>query len=425
MIAFQQKILSDGIRLVTAPLESTEAVAILVLVGTGGRFEPSDKTGISHFLEHLFFKGTKKYPSAQKLSRELDKLGANHNAYTSEETTGFYIQSSANDFEKSLKLLAEMYLNPIFPEKEVAKEKNIIIEEANMRRDMPQIHVQVLAQKQIFPNSPLGEDLIGTPETLEAISRPDLVNYFDNSYNGASTIVAVCGNPKKFNWTKEIEEKFRSKPKGIKPECEMFVPSKTPEPVIFETRKVDQAHLVFSTQLFSKTDPRRYQAILLKTILGGGMSSRLFSEIREKRSLAYYVDTTASWYSDTGALVISTGVKTDKTNEAVAVILDQFRKLAQTGPKAEELKRAKSQLRGQIALSLEDSLEIASYLAEETQYEEKIRQPEEIISQIQKVTTDQIKNLTRDILVSAKMGLAVIAPQIDQAGLEKIIKSRS
>ncbi len=421
MINYNLKTLKNGIRLVTAPINNTEAVAILILVGTGGRFEPSDKLGISHLLEHLFFKGTKKYPTSQKLSRELDRLGANYNAYTGEETTAFFIQSSANDFKVSLELLSQMYLEPLFSQKELVKEKGVIIEEAKMRKDVPQIHVQVLSQKQMFSNSPLGNDLIGTPQTLASISRSDLLSYYANNYNGSSTVIVVCGNQKGFNWEKEIVSRFSARPEGIKAESEMFSGTKINDPIVVEDRKVDQAHLVLSTRLFSKTDVRRYQAILLKTILGSGMSSRLFSEIREKRSLAYYIQTDTAWFSDTGALTVSAGVNTSKIAKAVQVIIEQFKDIASKGPTTEELSRAKSQIRGQIALSLEDSLEIASYLAEESFFEDQIRQPEGIISQIDKVTSKDVQRLAQDIFNSDKMGLAVIGPKIDKMELENIL----
>lgn len=425
MIKFKQKTLTNGIRLITAPLQNTEAVTILVLVGIGGRFEPKDKLGISHFLEHLFFKGTKKYPTAQELSQELDTLGANYNAFTGEEATGFFIHSSATDFEKSLDILSDMYLNPIFPEKEALKEKNVIIEEANTRRDVPQVHVQVLSQRQMFPDSPLGLDFIGTPETLAGISRDDLNNYFKNGYNGASTIIAICGNPKGHNWEKEIISRFTAKPKGSRPECEMVADTNIKEQISSEIRKVDQATFILSVRLFKKTDPRRYQATILRTILGGGMSSRLFREVREKRGLCWYIQAATDCYFDTGLISVSAGVKTDKLGEAVQTIMTEINDLKKNGPTKDELRRAKSQLRGQIALSLEGSQEIASYLAEEIQYENKVRQPEDIIREINKITARDIRNLTREVFVSDKMGLAVIAPKIDQAGLEKIIKNGS
>ena len=425
MIDFKQKTLPNGIRLVTCPIKSTEAVTILVLVLTGGRYETADKLGISHFLEHLFFKGTKKYPSAQKLSEALDAMGADFNAYTSEESTGFYVHSSAADFDKSLDILSDMYLNPLLPSSEIEKEKSVIIEEANMRRDIPQLHVQVLAQKQMFPDSPLGLDLIGTPETVKDITKADIANYFKTGYTGASTIIAVCGNPKGQDWEKKISARFKAKEQGLKPEFEMVSTSTVKEQITPEIRKVDQAHLILSAQLFKKTDQRRYQASILRTILGGGMSSRLFREVREKRGLGYYIKTDTDWYADTGLFTVSAGVKTACIEEATRAILGEIKDLQKNGPTKSELKRAKSQLRGQIALSLEGSQELASYLAEETQFEDIIRQPEDILSQIDKVTIDDIKKLTRDVFVSAKIGLAVIAPKVDAVGLTKLIKNGS
>ena len=420
MIDFKIKTLSNGLRIVTAPIKTSEAVTVFILTGVGGRFETQENSGISHFLEHLFFKGTKKRPSAHALAQELDGLGANYNAFTGEECTGFYIQSSANDFDKSLELLTDLFLNPLFPEEEFEKEKGVILEEANMRRDVPQVHVQVLSQAQMFPDSPLGRDLVGTPESVKKISRKDVVDYFKSGYNPSSTIVVVTGNEKSFNWDREIESIFAPMSENSKLKYPAFPDTKISEKIAQEVRKVDQTHLIFSARTFNKTDERRFALSILSTILGGGMSSRLFSEIREKRGWAYYVNSDYQGFFDTGLFSISAGVKSDKVKESIELILDQIKKIQDLGPQEDELSRAKNNLRGHLSLALEDSFAIAGFLAEGVYYQDKFLQSEEIIKKINQVSAEDVKKIAKEIFQSGKMGLALIGPKDYKKELENL-----
>jgi len=422
MINYSSRTLKNSTRLIFAPLKNTEAVTIMVLVGTGGRFETEREQGISHFLEHLFFKGSKKFPSAQKIAAALDALGANYNAFTSEECTGFFIQCAARDFPRALEILCDMFHEPLFPRPEVEREKDVILEEANMRRDIPQAHVQVLAQKQMFPDLPLGNDLVGTPETIKAISDKDIAAYFSRTYAPEATIVVVAGNPKNYSWENAVVPAFAAKAARRKPAFAPFRPGGLRESVVEEIRKVDQTHLVFSLLTFPKADPRRYALALLSYILGGGMSSRLFEKIRERRGWAYYVRTQPTPFFDTGVLSVLAGVKTTKLPDAVKIIREELADLATNGPTPEELERAKNNARGSLAISLEGSMEIAEALAEDYYYEGKFRQPEEVIEQINKVTLDNLRQIAKELFVRDKMGLAVIGGQNQKQILKKIME---
>jgi len=420
MIDYKEKKLSNGLRIISAPVKTSEAVTVFILTGVGGRFESKENSGISHFLEHLFFKGTKKRPSAHALAKELDGLGANYNAFTSEECTGFYIQSSANDFAASLELISDLFLNPLFPEEEFEREKGVILEEANMRRDVPQVHVQVLSQEQMFPGSPLGHDLVGTPESVKKITREDVAQYFKAGYNPSSTILVIAGNPKNFNWEQAAEQIFTKMENNQKPEYLPFSDSKIDQKIAQEVRKVDQTHLIFSARTFCKTDERRFALAILSTVLGGGMSSRLFSEIREKRGWAYYVSSDYQGFFDTGLFSISAGVKSDKVKESVEIIVSEIENLKSEGPKAEELERAKNNLRGHLALALEDSFEIAGFLAEGIYYDDKALQPEQIIEKLNAVSAEDVKKVAQDVFQSGKIGLALIGPKDYKKDLENL-----
>ena len=410
MLKFQIHKLANGLKLITAPIDTTEAVTVLILVKIGVRNENAQNNGISHFLEHVFFKGTKKRPSAYEIAKEFDSLGANHNAFTSYEYTGYYIQSDAQDFEKSFELLSDLFLNPTFPKDEVEREKGVVIEDVNMHHDVPQEYVWVLNQKQLFPKISLGFDLGGSTDTIKKITRDDIVNYFKSGYCPDSTLVVICGNPKKSNWKKSAEKYFEMKKNNSSLPIEKFKQGSI-QKIVQQIRKVDQTHFVLSYLTFPKSDPRRYALSLLSIILAGGMSSRLFTEIRERRAWAYYVRSDTACYQDIGTFSIYAGVQKNKLNESIKIIQDQIADICKNGPKNDELERAKSNLRGHLALALEDSFEIASYLAEESVFESKIRQPEEIIENLNKVTAGEIKALSQEIFKSDRMGLAIVGPK--------------
>lgn len=411
MIDYKSKVLPNGIKLITAENDHTEAVTILILVKIGGRYEDPTKAGISHFLEHLFFKGTKKRPSAYKLAKELDTLGASYNAFTSEEYTGFYIQTDASDFEPAIEILSDLFLNPIFPESEFDREKGVILEELNMRKDVPQVHVQVLAQEQMFKgNASLARDLVGTQETISSITRSDVMNYFKKGYSPKSTTLVIAGNPKGEKWVKSADKHFQMENSKPGFTFEKFEGAKVQDKFTQEVRKVDQAHLVLSAITMPKTDKSRYALSILSTILGGTMSSRLFTEIREKRGWAYYVKSELSAFEDTGLISFSAGVKKDKLGESVKLIMDEMKNIVKDGPTEEEMDRAKKNLRGRLALGLENSFEIATYLAEDIFYDGKIRQPEEIIEKWNEVTAQQVQDVATKIFASDRIGLSVIGP---------------
>lgn len=421
MIDYKISTLENGIRVVTAPNPSTEAVTVFILVGVGGRFEGDRQKGISHFLEHLFFKGSKNRPSTFEISKELDSIGANFNAFTGEEYTGFYVQSEAGDFEKSFDVISDMFLNPLFDSKEIEREKGVILQEANMYHDMPQAYVQILNQKQIFGDHALGFDLVGDQEHIKQIGRDDIVRYQEANYTGENTIIVVCGNPKDRNWEEAVWSRFTSFTGGKMPKADPFCQENVAKKLVEEVRQVDQTHLALSYLGLGKKDSRRYAMSVLNTLLGGGMSSRLFMQIRERRGLAYYVRSSHNAFSDTGIYSILAGVKPDGLKESVEIIFQEIEDLKKNGPNAEELERAKGNLRGSLAISLEDSLEIASFIADDLLSLGEIRKVEDIIDKIDRVTTDDIKNLAQSIFTQDRMGLSIIGPRSYKEDLTDIL----
>lgn len=421
MINYQIETSPNGLRVISAPNDQTEAVTILILVGVGGRFESDSQKGISHFLEHLFFKGSKNRPSTFEIVKELDAIGANYNAFTGEEYTGFYVQASKNDFDRAFDVISDMFMNPLFDEKEIEREKGVILQEANMYHDMPQMYVQVLNQKQIFPNHPLGFDLVGDPDHVKAISRNDIAAYHDRNYSAPNTILAICGNIGKLGSQGKIVEKFSNQGRGdiVKPLA--YQDSPIENRLIEEVRKVDQTHLALSFLSLPKADDQKYTLTLLNSLLGGGMSSRLFMQIREKRGLAYYIRSTNSSFADTGIFSILAGVKPDSLPETIKIINDEIADLSQNGPTDDELERAMGNIRGSLAISLEDSLEIASFASEDMLYFGQIRSVGEIIQQIDKVQKEDVRKLCQKILIKERMGLSIIGPKSYNNDLKEII----
>lgn len=407
MLNYNLKTLPNGLKLASAPVDSTEAVTILILVGTGGRFETVEQSGISHFLEHLFFKGSKKYPSAFEITSELESIGADYNAFTGEEETGFYVQSNASDFPKAFDVISDMFLEPIFDPSELEKERGVILQEANMYRDTPQAHVQNLNQQQLFFGQPLGMDLIGSTKNIKTISVDEIKNYRKSQYSAKNTIVVICGKSAD-KYEKIVEQKFCAVKSGQKNAFKPFDNTVKPKVFLKEDRKVDQTHFVLSYLSCAKDSPKKYPLAILNVILGSGMSSRLSIEIREKRGLAYYIYSSVSQYFDTGSFTISGGIKPDKLDETLDIINREIEDIKENGPSAIELERAKGNLRGQLTLSLEQSFKIASYIAENLYYYGEVRDLQETIEKLNLVTIGDVQSLANEIFDPNKKALSVI-----------------
>jgi len=423
MIKFRKQQLSNGLTIITAPLKDTEAVTVLVLVGVGSRYETQKINGISHFLEHLFFKGTKKRPSTLKLSKELDALGAKYNAFTSEEVTGFFIQAAAQKFGKAWEILSDMIINPLIPEREVERERGVILEEMNMYYDTPAAYIGELAKRSVYGDTPLGRDVVGTREAIKKVSRDSIADYRDKYYTPSNMIVVVAGNTEGGDWTKAVTSVLGS---GKKEKAHNYQPAQAklsaPHAHI-HNKKTDQTHLVVNLVTFPVTDPRWETLEVMSNILGGQMSSRLFIKIRERRGLAYYVRSSLNNFFDTGLLSISAGLRTSNVGEALKIIKQELRNLATKEVGKEEITRAKDNIVGHMALGLEGSFNVAEFLADQWFYEKRIRQPEEIIERYQSVTAGDIIKLAQEIVTPKNLSVTMIGPlgMADQKKFNQII----
>jgi len=408
---FKKNTLKNSLRVITVPSKSTQTVTVLVLVGTGSKYEKKDEKGISHFLEHMYFKGTKKRPSSLEIAETLDKVGGIYNAFTSQEYTGYFAKVSKEHFDLALDWVSDIFLNSTLPEKEIEKERGVIIEEINMRKDHPMEHVQVLWQKLLYGDQPAGWDVAGEVETVSKISRENLIEYRKTQYVAPNTIVCLAGN---FNEREGIEKvkKYFSKIKSGKGREKPKVIEKQERPeILFEKRETDQTHICLGVRGFNLFDERRYAQEILGLILGGMMSSRLFERIRTKLGIAYYIETDVFSDPDTGYLVTRAGLNNEKLEKGILEILKEYRKIKREGVSKSELKKAKDYLKGKMNILLESSDAKASFFATQEILEKKILTPDQIFKKIDKVSQNDILKLAREIFRPEKLNLALIGPK--------------
>ncbi|MDD5144530.1 MAG: pitrilysin family protein [Candidatus Pacebacteria bacterium] len=412
----------NGLRVITVPDSGTKAVTVLVLVGTGSKYERKEINGISHFLEHMYFKGTKKRNTPLMVAELLDKVGGIYNAFTGEECTGYFAKVSAGHFDLALDWVSDIYLNSLFPPKEIEKERKVITEEINMILDTPMAYVGEVWKKLLYGDQPAGWDIAGTKESVGKITRKQILDYKNSQYVAQNTVVCIAGNFKENAALKRVKECFSGIPAS--PSAERFKVKEEqskPECLIYN-KKTDQTHFCLGVRTYNISHPQRYTLELLGVILGGMMSSRLFTEIREKLGLAYYVKADADQDQDSGCLVAQAGVDNQRIDLAISAVLREYKKISQFKVGQEELKKAKENLKGKLALMLESSDANASFYAGQEILEKNILTPEEIFKKIDRVSAIDILKVAKDIFCPEKLNLALIGPFEDKERFIKLLK---
>ncbi len=413
--------LKNGLRVITVPMKDNPTVTVLVLVETGSKYETKAKNGISHFLEHMCFKGTTVRPTAHAISAELDGLGSQSNAFTGQEYTGYYAKSDAKHFKQIFDIVSDVYLNSTFPEAEIEKEKGVIVEEINMYEDMPQRHVQDVFMELLYGNQPAGWNIAGTRENVRAMTRKDFVEYKKAHYVPKATTVIVAGKVSEKDVTKEVDRVF-GKIKGTAKAAKIKTKDSQSKPaVLISHKQSDQTHLVLGVRSFDTYDKRNSALMMLGTILGGGMSSRLFIKLREELGVAYYVRAGNDTYSDHGAFQISAGVSNARAQEVIGEILKECARFKSEVVEKAELDKAKEYLIGNMKLELESSDAWASYFGGQEVMHKKIKSPEEIEAKIRKVTARDIQKVAQEIFVTENLNLALIGPFETKAEFTKIL----
>ncbi len=420
---YKKTTLPNGLRIITVPNKNSQSATVMVLVGVGSKYERKQESGISHFVEHLFFKGTQKRPTAKDIAQDLDKIGGSYNAFTSKEWTGYFAKVDKSHFNLALDWVSDIFLNSRLPAKEIEKERGVIIEEINMTLDAPMRYVGDLWEELLYGNQPAGWQIIGSKENILNLKRADFINYINEHYSSRNTVVAVAGNfPQKDiikivgKYFKNIgEDKPKEKIKTIERQAK-------PETLLYY-KPTDQSHLCLGARGFDMFSEKRFAQELLAIILGGNMSSRLFLEVREKKGLAYYIHTNDETYTDSGYLVTQAGAPNDKADEAVAVILKEYKRIKERGVSPEELKKAKDYFKGALTLSLEPSDAQAMFFASQEALSGKILTAKEKYEKISKITNKDIQRIAQEIFHPSKINLALIGPHKNKTRFEKILNN--
>lgn len=417
----QTKTLINGVRLLTIPVPAVPSVSVLVLIKTGSRNENEQTNGLAHFTEHMCFQGNDKWSNKMAIGTEVDSIGAEYNGMTGKEYTGYYIKAEDKHLKLGLDVLSHMINNSKFSEAEIEKEKGVITEEIHYRNDVPQIAVSDMAVEMVFQGNSLGLSGAGETEAVQKFQRSDFLTFHQKEYLSENTIVVVAGSFKQADAEKKMEEYFGMMPSGKITPFAPWTGSVASTKIRVKEKDAEQSHLCLAMESIKKTDPKRYALSLLNIILGSGFSSRLFQKIREEQRIAYYIDSDVDPYTDTGIFTVTAGVSNEKLGLAVTSILKELEKLRQISVTGKELRKAKDHLRGKLAIGLEESLDQAMFYGQSLLLENRVRTVQEIMESIEKVTSEEVKEVANTIFVPDNYKLAVAGKGIDKEKLEKFL----
>jgi predicted Zn-dependent peptidase len=426
-MAYKKNKLKNGLRIITVPVKNANSVTVLILVGTGSKYESKDINGMSHFLEHMFFKGTKKRPTTLKISETLDMIGGQYNAFTSKEVTGFWAKVDKKHTNIALDWISDMFLNSQFDKEEIEREKGVVIEELNMYLDTPTSYVSELFEDLLYGDQPAGWRIVGEKERIMAFTREKMVDYYKTHYATENTVIVVAGDINTATVEKKLAMYF-GKAKNVSYSPKLETKEKQEHPgILFHHKATDQTHFCLGVRTYDLFDERRYALNLMSIILGGNMSSRLFISVRERHGLGYYIHTGSDATTDTGYLVTQAGIKNDSLEKAVELVLKEYEDLKNNKVSPKELKKAKDYLRGTTSLSLDATDTQASFYASQEVMGEKLMTPEQKLRMIDSVTAADIQKVAKDIFVNEKLNLAVIGPfeEKDKERFRSLLKFKS
>lgn len=413
--------LPNGLRIITVPTKGNPAATVLVMAETGSDYETKSENGLSHFLEHMCFKGTEKRANSLEINREFDSLGAGSNAVTNTEYTGYYAKAERKQWKKLLDIISDIYLNSTFPEKEFEKERGVIIQEINMYEDLPRSKVATLFPKLLYGDTPAGRSILGPKENIEKLPRESFIEYKKKHYVAEGTIVVVAGDIKETEIKKEVERLFKDISTGKKHKKEKVKEYQETPALLLETKKTDQTHMVLGVRAYNANDKRLATLSVLSGILGGGMSSRLWHKLREELGVCYYVRVDVDDYTDHGYFAVSTGVDTKRIQEVTKVILEECKRLTQELVSEEELQKTKDYLVGNFYLSLETTDALAFFYASQEILKRKIETPEEIEKKLRSVTAKDVMKVAKDIFKNEKLNLAIVGDIQDKTKIKKVL----
>jgi predicted Zn-dependent peptidase len=418
---YYKDVLNNGLRVITVPMKDSQSAIAMVAVEAGSHYEGKEINGLSHFLEHMCFKGTEKR-TGEEINMELDGLGAESNAFTGDEYTGYYAKAHHKKVGKLLDIVSDLYLNPTFPEKDINIERGVIIEEINMYEDMPMRQIHLLWEELLYGDQPAGRSIIGPKSNIRKFKRDDFVEYHKTHYIPQKTTVIVAGNVNRRDILKQVKETFGSAKKGkVVKKQKIKVYQKNPA-IKIQNKKTDQTHLHIGFHSFKMGDKRNIPLGVAKAILGGGMSSRLFRKMRDELGMCYYTKASIQNVTDAGNFGVFSGVGNKRTEEAVSVIIEEFRKMRDEEISEKELKKAKEYIIGNMATSHETSESWADFYGFQELLHQDIKTIKQLEKEIRAVTVKDIKRVLKQVIKKETLNLAIIGPHNNPAKFKKLLK---
>ncbi|KKW13023.1 MAG: Peptidase M16 domain protein [Parcubacteria group bacterium GW2011_GWA2_49_9] len=419
---FTKTILKNGLRLVIVPMKDNPTVTVMVLVEAGSKYEQKKISGISHFLEHMCFKGTTKRPKAVDIVKELDSYGCQYNAFTSQEMTGYYAKSDQRHFGKILDVVSDIYLHSTFPKAELEKEKGVIVEEIRMYQDMPPRHIHDVLMGLLYDGQPAGWDVAGTEETVRSTTRERMLAYRSKHYVSGATTVVVAGNVDEKDVAERVGKAFAEMPSGKKhPKTAVTEAQKKPA-IAMKFKETDQVHLALALRTFDLYHEDMPAMRVASTVLGGSMSSRLFQKMRDELGICYYISAAHETFTDHGFLEITAGVPAKRLTEALSAIMEELRLLKREPVSAEELARVKEYLIGNMHLGLESSDSLAEFYGYQEIVRKPLQLPSAVAEKIRKVTSEDVARVVKKYVVESGLNLAFIGPVKSKKELETLLQ---
>jgi predicted Zn-dependent peptidase len=419
-MTYERHTLDNGVRIVLAPMPQAQSVTVALMYAAGSRYETRETNGIAHFAEHMFFKGTENRPTSRDIAGEIDAIGGEFNAFTGKEYTGYYVRCAAEHRDTAFDVLVDMLRHSKFEPEEIEREKGVIIEEMNMYFDTPRDYIGGVYEDLLYGDQPLGWDIIGRKETVRGATRDAFMQYIERWYKPGRLVVGIGGKIEG-----DVTEAIERHLGGLEP-----AETGEPDPVSangngsrvrVHTKQSDQAHIALGVPSYPITHPDRYALQLLATVLGGGMSSRLFTEVRERRGLAYYVFGTNHSYTDAGSLYAQAGVDINRIDDAVSTVAAELRRIADEAVPGDELEKARNFAKGRFVLQLENPHGLIMYGLRKEVLEGETVDPAEVLAELDKVTGDDVKRVAGDLIDAKRLRLALIGPFDDADRFEKLL----
>ncbi len=418
---FKKTTLPNGLRIITIPTKGNPSVTVMVMTKTGSKYESKTQGGLSHFLEHMMFKGTKNRPSSAIINKELDALGAMTNAETVEEYTSYYAKAEKKHWKHILEIISDMYLHPNFPPAELEKERGVIIQEISMYEDLPQYKVLEVFLELLYGDTPAGRSIAGTKENILKLKQESFVDYHKKHYVAEGTTVIVGGDVSEYDVMKEVKKLFKDIPKAKKPTKEKVVEKQTKPQLSVLDKKTDQTHIILGFRAWGAKDKRQIILDVLSGVLGGGMSSRLHQKLRDELGACYYVYSSNRDLTDHGYFSISVGLENTRIEEITKVLLDECKKIIDEPIQKEELQRVKDYIVGHMYMGLETSDSLVNYYSHQEVLKGNLKTPSEIEKQIRAVTPEQIRKVAKEIFQNKNLNLAIVGDIKDEKSLKKVL----